>query len=105
MSNSTNTPSNQDFAQWLDERLTQIEQAPFEAIRTSLRPINDWLAGLPPWTWHAAAVGLFALSAAAVLLIPRRFIYAGAPDQHAWRDLRWWTILALIPYMIIYSIL
>jgi hypothetical protein len=35
----------------------------------------------------------------------RSYIYAGAPDQARWRDLRWWIPWLLGPYLFLYLFL
>ena len=64
--------------------------------------LDDWIATLPEWSGRAAAAALFVSAALWAFTLKRQYIYLGAPDQAAWRDLRWWAALALIPYVLIY---
>lgn len=89
----------------VDSAARRLEQPVFDAILAALQPINTWLNNLPPYAWHLAAVGLFVVSALAVLFVPRTFIFAGAPDKAVWRDLRLWTVLSLLPYIAAYYFL
>ena len=64
--------------------------------------IDVWLIAIPrPW-WRFAPVALFVVAGLWVLTLKRSFVFLGAPSQAAWRDLRIWTILFLIPYIVIY---
>ena len=83
--------------------LTGAEETVFAVIQSLFAPVNNVLNACPPWSWHAAVVGLFVLTGIAVCCIPRWFIYAEAPSQSIWRDLRIWTIIALLPYIAAYS--
>jgi hypothetical protein len=71
-------------------------------LRAMLAPLDAWLNSLPWWTGRACAVGLFAIVGLWALTLKRSYIYLGAPDKRLWRDLRIWTVLALLPYIIIY---
>lgn len=82
-----------------------LEARVFDWITDTMLPFNQWMNSLPPSVWRGSAVGLFVLSALAALLISRSYIYRGAPDSAGWRDLRYWAVVALIPYMIIYAYL
>lgn len=89
----------------MNNLLATVEQKIFDWVLDGLGPINAWLNSLQRPIWHLAAVGLFAVSAVVVLLIPRSYIYAGAPDTALWRDLRIWTVVSLLPYMAAYYFL
>lgn len=89
----------------VNEWLTKVETPIFEQILDVMRPFNQWMNQLPPIVWKLSAVGLFVVSALAALCIPRSYIFASAPDNQSWRDLRLWTVVALLPYMAIYYFL
>jgi len=48
-------------------------------------------------------VAFFVAAAGASFLLPREFIFRGAPDQRWYRDLRWWAIGVTVPYVLIYA--
>lgn len=71
-------------------------------LREMQAPLDAFLSQVSPAAARGCAVALFVLAAGWVWTIRRDFIYRGAPDRAAWRDLRWWTLLALLPYVVIY---
>jgi hypothetical protein len=68
-------------------------------------PLDDFLIGLPPWVWLTCAISLFVIAGCIVWTLKRSYVYLGAPDQSRWRDLRIWSTLLLIPYIVIYLLL
>ena len=61
-----------------------------------------WLESVPLY-WAKIIGTLFFLSAIAwVLFRPKAYIYRGAPDKKAWRDLRVWAVVILVVQIIIY---
>ncbi len=73
-------------------------------LQRALAPLDHWLAGLPSSVGQICAVTLFVLAALWVLTLKRQYIYQGAPDQAWWRDLRLWSILAMLPYIVLYTV-
>jgi hypothetical protein len=47
---------------------------------------------------------LFALIILSVLLLPRAYIYEGAPSQAHWRDLRLWAVFLVLVHAVVYWI-
>ena len=47
-------------------------------------------------------LSFFALLAVGVFLLPRGYIYLGAPDQARWRDLRLWALVLVILHACVY---
>lgn len=74
------------------------------SLKSLLAPLDAWIDSLPLWTGTACAVGLFTIVGLWALTLKRSYIYLGAPDQARWRDLRIWTVLILLPYIIIYLV-
>ena len=62
------------------------------------------LAAIPLAAARWILVGFFVAAAAGSILLPREFVFRGAPDQRWYRDLRWWAILATLPYVLIYAL-
>ena len=73
-------------------------------LRTVLAPVDSWLSGLPLWVGQACAVTLFVLAGLWLLTVRRDYVYLGAPDRAAWRDLRIWAAVALLPYVVLYVV-
>ena len=46
----------------------------------------------------------FVLLAVAGWFFPRDYVYRGAPDASAWRDLRLWSFLLMLLLIVIYQI-
>ena len=72
------------------------------SLRALHVPLDAWIDGLPWWTPKACALTLFILAGLWAMTLKRSYIYLGAPDQAAWRDLRIWAVLVLVPYILIY---
>lgn len=85
------------FSEWLKAHV-----AP--SLKTVLAPLDAWINSLPLWTGKACAVGLFVIVGLWALTLKRDYIYLGAPDRARWRDLRVWTVLVLLPYIIVYLV-
>lgn len=47
-------------------------------------------------------LGFFTLIGLAALLVPRDYIYRGAPDRRLWRDLRWWAAGLVAVHIAVY---
>jgi hypothetical protein len=73
-------------------------------LRALEGPLDAWIGGLPWWAPKACFIGFFLIVAIWVFLIKSDFVYLGAPDRARWRDLRLWTALALLPYILLYLI-
>lgn len=74
------------------------------SLKAALEPLDAWIDSLPLWVGTACAVGLFVIVGLWALTLKRSYIYLGAPDQARWRDLRIWTVLVLLPYIIVYLV-
>lgn len=72
------------------------------ALKSMHGPIDAWLLSLPPWVWTASAIALIVLGAFSTLLFSREYVFRGAPDRAAWRDLRIWALLFVIPFVLVY---
>ncbi len=72
------------------------------SLKSLLTPLDAWIDSLPLWIGTASAIGLFVIVGLWVSTLPRKYIYLGAPDEAPWRDLRIWTWIVLLPYIIIY---
>jgi hypothetical protein len=62
------------------------------------------LGAIPLATARWVLVGFFVVAAAACLLLPREFVFRGAPDQRWYRDLRWWAVAVTVPYVLVYAL-
>ncbi len=64
--------------------------------------VDVWLMAIPLSVARYVPVALFVIAAIFALTQKRSFVFLGAPTQAAWRDLRIWTVVFLIPYVVIY---
>ena len=64
----------------------------------------EWLSTLPVSWANAITLVLFVLIAAACFLVPRRVFMSDAPDQSAWRDIRWWALVLVAIQLGIYAV-
>jgi hypothetical protein len=83
------------FGDWLKQNVAPT-------LHGWLAPLDAWIDSLPLWTGTACALSLFIIVGLWACTLKRDYIYLGAPDRAAWRDLRIWTVLALLPYIIVY---
>ena len=56
----------------------------------------QWAADFSTGTIRAIFIAFFALVLIFVLMQKRDFVYEGAPDDKAWRDLRVWAAAVLV---------
>ena len=59
---------------------------------------------MPVWWANVITVVLFVVLAGGCFLIPLGRIVEGAPDQKAWRDIRWWAVVLIAIQLGIYAI-
>ncbi len=61
-----------------------------------------WLESLPLVWAKVAGTIFFLLVMLWALLRPREYVFRGAPDRKAWRDLRLWAAVVLLVQIILY---
>ena len=71
-------------------------------LRSIFGPLDEYLSGLSPEVGRWCATTLFAIAVIWVFTLKKDYVYLGAADRAAWRDLRLWTAFALLPYAFIY---
>ena len=76
-----------------------------ELLEAVLGPFDRILGAIPLAAARWFIVGVFSMAAVAALLLPREFVYRGAPDQRWYRDLRWWGVAITAPYVLLYVLL
>ena len=65
-------------------------------------PFNRAFVPVPEPIWKAAAICLFLSAIAMVFLLKREYVNVDAPKKGILYDLRLWTILAMLPHILIY---
>ncbi len=74
-------------------------------IKIALAPLDRWLVSLPMSVAQATVICLFLVTGVWIWTLKKDYIYLGAPDRAAWRDLRIWATLVLLPYIAVYVVL
>jgi hypothetical protein len=69
-----------------------------------LGPADALLAAIPLDVARWIVAGFFVVAGLSAVLLPREFDFRGAPDERWYRDLRWWAVLVLLPYLVIYVV-
>ncbi len=67
-------------------------------------PINDIFLHIGPFWWTLAAVLLFLGAILWVWTLRKEYVNLDAPRQGILYDLRVWTILSMLPHILIYII-
>lgn len=62
------------------------------------------LGAIPLGAARWVIVGFYGAAAASCFLLPRDFVFRGAPDQRWYRDLRLWAVAVTAPYVLIYAL-
>ena len=88
----------EELTEWLNSWLTPI-------LRDLLGPLDRFLAELSPNVGRVCAVTFFIIAAIWAVRLKKEYVYLGAPDTAPWRDLRIWTVVFLVPYVVIYAFL
>jgi hypothetical protein len=81
-----------------------LEQIVVPMLRGVLDPWHAFLNALPPPVWRLAVCAYLVLGCVWVVFLSRGSVFAGAPSQSRWRDLRWWVPVLLLPYLLVYLI-
>ncbi len=83
----------------MKEWINDLFGAPLKVV---FHPMNDAIAGVyMPWA-RVCAVGLFLSAMLWVLLLRKEYVNLDAPKKVWYTDLRLWTILAMLPHVLIY---
>jgi len=76
-----------------------------EILEAVFTPIDRALAAVPMAAARSITVTFLLLACLIPLLLPRAYVFLGAPDTRRWRDLRLWAVVAMVPYVVIYACL
>ena len=67
-------------------------------------PIHALMRSIPLDSARFFVLVLLAVPLIALLMQKRSFIFRGAPDDKAWRDLRLWAVIVMLPYLVLYAL-
>ena len=89
------------------ERFSEIINDLFgPMMRTIFRPTNAAFSAIPPETavilGKVCAVGLFVVAMVWVFLLKREYVNLDAPGNKPWHDLRFWTVVSMLPHVLVY---
>ena len=74
-----------------------------DALRWFFHPINDFMGSFyMPWA-RIVALGFFILTMVWVYVgLKKEYVNLQAPSNKPWHDLRIWTILSMLPHLVVY---
>jgi len=87
----------------LDALTEAINQFLGPLLKQVFHPIDDLLAGAyMPWA-KIVALSYFVGTMIWVWVgLKKEYVNLEAPSQHLWHDLRFWTVLSMMPHVIVY---
>lgn len=65
-------------------------------------PIHSRLTLIPEIWWKMSAVSLFVGTMIWVFALNRAYVDLDRPNRHTWTDLRLWTVVSMIPHVLVY---
>jgi hypothetical protein len=72
------------------------------ALKAVFHPIHDAISDVyMPWA-RICALGLFLLAMVWVYTLKREYVNLDAPNKKWYYDLRLWTIISMVPHLIVY---
>ena len=93
---------------WMEQTSTNIDATMGPIFRPVFKPMNDALARIPaasePVVATEVAVMLFQVAVLLVLFLRPEYVNIDRPRRRFWYDLRLWTIVSMLPHMIIYRV-
>ena len=87
----------------MEQKITDAITKVFAPVlKPVFHPMNDVLSrAYMPWA-IIAALALFASAVVWVFTLRREYVNLDAPSKHLWHDLRLWTILSMLPHVVVY---
>lgn len=83
------------FGGWVTDTFHEPLSKIFNPIDAALTPIDEM------W-WKVSAVALFVGAMIWVFSLNRAYVDLDRPNQHIWTDLRVWTIVSMLPHVVVY---
>lgn len=91
-----------DFIAKVQEIINDVFGPPLKAV---FHPIDNALADIyMPWA-RICAVGLFVLAMVWVFSLRKEYVNLDRPNDAWYTDLRIWTVVAMLPHVLIYLFL
>jgi hypothetical protein len=92
-----------DFAAFMGAISQAISGVCRPILVPAFRPFNSAMAALPQWLALPFALGLFVGAMIWVwAFLKKDFVNLDAPHKGILYDLRWWTILSMLPHIAVY---
>ena len=80
-----------------------IDKAFGPPLKAFFHPIDDILATpYMPWARIVAIVFFVGTMVWVFVGLKREYVNLEAPSRHIWHDLRFWTILSMLPHVVVY---
>lgn len=88
----------------MQEAITRaITKVFFPILNPIFSPMNAWLGSFyMPWA-RIVALGLFIGTMLWVYFgLKKEYVNLDAPSRHFWADLRLWTVISMLPHIVVY---
>jgi len=71
-------------------------------LSTFFNPIDSLITPVPEIAWKISAVCLFVGAMIWVFSLNRAYVDLDRPNRHPWTDLRIWTVISMLPHVLVY---
>jgi hypothetical protein len=89
-----------NFAIHFSDLITRIF---FPILHPIFGPINDFMADIYMPSARIFAIGLFVATMIWVcLILKKQYVNLDAPTKRWWVDLRLWTVISMLPHLVVY---
>ncbi len=77
----------------------------YPVLNIVFEPFNNWLSSFfMPWA-RIVTLAFFVGTMVWVYSLKKEYVNVDAPSKHFWRDLRLWTVISMLPHVIVYLFL
>ena len=84
------------MGEWINQVLGPLLKSIFHPIDAFLAPLYEPVAQI-------CAIGFFVGTMIWVFVgLKREYVNLEAPSKHVWHDLRFWTIVSMLPHIVVY---
>ena len=73
-----------------------------EPLSKIFNPIDSVLTPIPEVWWKVSAIALFVGAMLWVFSLNKAYVDLDRPNRHVWTDLRLWTVVSMLPHVIVY---
>ena len=84
----------------MNEIMTPIFQ-PY--LKPVFQPMNVWLGSFyMPWARIVTLAFFIGTMLWVGLILKKEYVNLDAPSKHFWADLRLWTVISMLPHLVVY---